>query len=188
MQVNAIELSIVDIFSSYIVVLLFTPAAHRANSSWDIDSTAPDIKTKLSDIGKRFQLGDSCILLCIFPPLHHLFVATTRALFPGNQEMLLPSSKRSLARAFLKAFYDDLLRAHLSMGIWLLTQSIQAYVVLRGLLDIMSDPEPQPTIEINGVHVPWHGLLYALSFPVLDFVRSLCHALFHWYGLRGNYQ
>ena len=102
--------------------------------------------------------------------------------------MMLPSSKRSLARAFLKAFYGDLLRAHLSMGIWLLTQSIQAYVVLRGLLDIMADPAPQPTIEINGVHVPWHGLLYTLSFPVLDFVRSLCHAHNFWNGLRGNYQ
>lgn len=101
--------------------------------------------------------------------------------------MLLPSSNRSLVRAFLKAFYGDLLRAHLSMGIWLLIQSIQAYVVLRSLLDIVSDPAPQPTIDVNGVHVPWHGLLYALSFPVLDFVRSVCHAHIFWNGLKGEY-
>ena len=101
--------------------------------------------------------------------------------------MLLPSSKRSLVRAFLKAFYGDLLCAHLAMGIWLVTQLIHAYVVLRGLLDIVSDPAPQPTIEINGVHVPWHGLLYTLSFPVLDFVRSLCNAHLFWNGLRGDY-
>ena len=112
----------------------------------------------------------------------------TRALFPGKQEMMLPSQKRSLLRAFWKAFYCDLLCSYFAMCIWLLTQSVQAYVVLRGLLDIMSDPAPQPIIEFNGINIPWHGLLYAASFAVLDFVRSLCHAHYFWYGLRGKHR